>query len=148
MTFNRSVALIGLFSLFASTAQAEEPWQVQLREQTQVKSGSDYSNMAGKGYSLVDVAKTSVLDASANEMVTLNLPIGSQYIVMGVCDNDCLDLDLSVMRGGIELSTDTTDDDWPLVEISPTSSSDYQIKVTMFQCSTPNCGYQLTVWKK
>ncbi|MFT4977392.1 MAG: hypothetical protein ACI8S6_003297 [Myxococcota bacterium] len=123
-------------------------WQDQLRQQTEIKSGSEYASMASKGYSLAEVAQTSLLEASASETVSLNLSPGREYIVMGVCDNDCQDLDLSLIKGGIELSTDTTDDDWPLVEITPTSSADYKIKVTMYQCSTTSCGYQLTVWQK
>ena len=147
MSITRSIALLGLTcALVPSTAQAD--WQAQLQAQTQIKSGAEYANMAGRGYTLVDVARTGLLDASSSEVVTVNVPIGSEYIIMGVCDNDCLDLDLSLMKGGVELSRDTTADDWPLVEVTPTGGSDYQIKVTMYQCSTPNCGYQLTVWRK
>ena len=93
--------------------------------------------MAENGYSLADVAVTALLDFGANETVDITLPVGSDYILMGVCDLDCLDLDLSLMGGGIELSEDTTDDDWPLVEVTPTSNPDYQVKVTMYNCGTP-----------
>lgn len=146
MSWYRVAAGAGLLTLFSSPALAD--WQEQLQQQTQIKSGSSYANMAGRGYSLVDVAKTGLLDASASEMVTINVPAGSQYMVMGVCDNDCLDLDLALYKDGVELSTDVTDDDWPLLEVNPMGSGSYQIKVTMYQCSTPNCGYQLTVWRQ
>lgn len=132
----------------ASTALAQEAWQTQLREQTQLKSGADFANMSGRGYTLMDVARTNVLNAGASDLVPIQLPPGSSYIVMGVCDNDCLDLDLTVRSGGLDLSTDTTDDDWPVVEITPTSNPAYEINVTMFKCSTVNCGYQLTIWRK
>ena len=149
MSTIRFAGLVALGSLLASTANADEQeWERQLRSQTQIKSGSEYANMAGKGYSLVDVARTGLLDASGSEIVSVSMPVGSDYIIMGVCDNDCLDLDLSLLKGGIELSEDTTDDDWPLVNVTPTGGAEYQIKVTMYQCSTPNCGYQLTVWKR
>lgn len=156
MSFIHTILAVAALTLLAPTVQqtddlsptAEEPWEDQLKEQTRIKSGSGFADMAGKGYRLMDVAKTNVLDASASERVSVSLPRGSQYIIMGVCDNDCTDLDLAVIKGGVELSQDTTDDDWPLVEVTPTGDPSYVIKVTMFECSTANCGYQLTVWKK
>ena len=130
------------------SANFVQEWETQLTTQTSLKSGSEYADMSAEGYSMMDVAQTSLLDAGASETVDISLPVGSAYILMGVCDNDCLDLDLALLSGGIELSEDTTDDDWPLVEVTPTSNPTYQVKVTMYNCSTPNCGYQLTVWKK
>ena len=145
----RFAAVITLGSLLASTGNAQDQeWERQLRAQTQIKSGAEYANMSSKGYSLVDVARTSLLDASGSEVVSVSMPVGSEYIIMGVCDNDCSDLDLSLLKSGVELSEDTTTDDWPLVNVTPTGDAGYQIKVTMYDCSTSNCGYQLTVWKK
>ena len=132
----------------ASGSSGGSSWEAQLQEQTRIKSGADFADLEGNGYSLMDVARTSLLDASGNEVVDINLPPGKEYVVMGVCDNDCLDLDLAVLKGGLELSKDSSTDDWPLVEIVPTGSSGYQIRVTMYACSTPTCGYQLTVWRR
>ena len=148
MSFRPAIICLVAATLTTSVAYAMEAWEQQLQQQTQIKSGAEYANMTAKGYTLVDVAKTGLLDASANETVNVTMPLGSSYIIMGVCDNDCSDLDLAVIKGGMELSKDTTSDDWPLVDITPTGSSDYEIKVTMYECSTSNCGYQLTVWKK
>ena len=144
----RAIGVVGAISVLAASTAIAQEWQEQLRVQTQQKSGDGHANMAAKGYSLADVAQTSLLDAGSSETVDITLPVGSDYIIMGVCDNACLDLDLSLMSGGIELSTDVTDDDWPLVSVTPTGKPNYQVKVTMYNCSTPNCGYQLTVWKK
>ena len=134
--------------ILSTFAYSMEPWEQQLQQQTMIKAGDDYGKFAARGYTLVDVAKTGLIDASGSEVVQLTLPVGSAYILMGVCDNDCLDLDLSLMKDGIELSTDTKEDDWPLVEVTSTGTADYALKVTMYKCGTPNCGYQLSVWKK
>ena len=95
MSKTPAVICLTAAALAASVAYAMEPWEQQLQQQTQIKSGSEYANMAAKGYTLVDVAKTGLIDASGSEMVNVNMPLGSSYIIMGVCDNDCLDLDLS-----------------------------------------------------
>jgi hypothetical protein len=139
----------GLLFLFSAPVLAfSGGWQAELTAQTQEKSGSRFANMAGRGYTLADVAKTNVLDASSSEVVNISLPSGGEYMIMGVCDNDCSDLDLALLKDGVELRKDTTTDDWPLVSVTPTGSGSYQVRVTMYQCSTPNCGYQLTVWRK
>ena len=147
MTIRRTLIVLGALTLTAGTAEADE-WQTQLQTQTQIKSGASFANMSGRGFSLMDVARTSLLNASASESVSITLPPGREYILLGVCDNDCLDLDLAVSSGGIEIASDTTTDDWPLLEVTPTGSSSYSVNVTMYDCSTPNCGYQLTVWRK
>jgi hypothetical protein len=124
-------------------------WMQQLQAQTSLRSGADHANMAGYGYTLLDVAGTDLLAPGGAATVPLNLPLGYEYAVMGVCDNDCSDLDLSVLKSGVELSVDTSRDDWPVVQVTPTGSSDYGIKVTMYQCSHSSaCGYQLTVWQR
>ncbi|MEL6344753.1 MAG: PPC domain-containing protein [Myxococcota bacterium] len=139
----------------AETTPAETPrgadttqWKAQLQTQTELRSGSAYADMAGYGYSLLDVARTGLLDAQTATTVPVNLPAGYEYALMGVCDNDCSDLDLTVSKGGMELSVDSSRDDWPVVTITPTGSAAYDVKVAMFQCSTSNCGYQLTVWRR
>ena len=124
-------------------------WIQQLQRQTELRSGPDYADMAGHGFSLLDVASTDLLAPSGVTTVPLNLPLGYEYVVMGVCDNDCSDLDLAVLKGGVELSVDTSTDDWPVVQMTPTGSPSYEIKVSMHQCShSSECGYQLTVWQR
>ena len=124
-------------------------WIQQLQAQTELRSGADFVNMAGYGFSLLDVASTDLLPPSGATTVPLTLPLGYEYAIMGVCDNDCSDLDLAVFKSGVELAVDTSEDDWPVVQITPTGSPNYEIKVAMHQCSHhTECGYQLTVWQR
>lgn len=131
-----------------SSSSSATAWQDQIRAQTQLRSGEGFANMASYGYTLLDVAKTGLLDASTSTEVPVSLPNGYEYAIMGVCDDDCSDLDLSILKSGIELAVDTSQDDWPVVGVTPTGSGDYSVKVSMYQCSTKNCGYQLTVWQR
>ena len=144
--FTRSLmALIVLFACI-STVQAAPAWQQQLTVQTNMYKAQ---LMDSNGYRLVDVAESgSLIAPSANELKTIRLEAGVQYRILGVCDNDCNDLDLALLRGGIELSKDITTNDHPVLEVTPTTTAEYQIKVTMYHCSTGTCGYQLSVWRK
>ena len=132
----------------SSTPAGSTEWIEQIRSQTQLRSGESFANMAAYGYSMRDVADTGLLDASTAKDVPLSLPGGYEYALMGVCDNDCSDLDLAIYQGGTELAVDTSQDDWPVVTITPSGGSSYTARVSMYQCATRNCGYQLTVWQR
>lgn len=135
-------------SATASSGAAESNWQEQLQQQTVLRSGEGFANLPEQGFSLIDVPKTELLAAESASTVSLNLAPGSEYVVLGVCDNDCSDLDLALIKGGIELAKDTEEDDWPYLKVTPTSSPDYDIKVSMHSCSTATCGYQLSIWRR
>ena len=131
-----------------ASSGAESNWQEQLQQQTVLRSGEGFANLPAQGFSLIDVPKTELLAAESASTVSLNLAPGSDYVVLGVCDNDCGDLDLALIKGGIELDKDARDDDWPMLKVTPTSSPDYDIQISMHSCSTATCGYQLSVWRK
>lgn len=128
-------------------ASSGTAWMDQIQAQTQLRSGEGYANMAAYGYTLLEVASTNLLAPSTTETVPLNLPGGYEYALMGVCDNDCSDLDLAIIERGTELSRDTSTDDWPVLQVTP-SGSGYEVMVSMYQCSTSTCGYQVTVWQR
>ena len=148
--FSATRTVFGLFALVlaSSVANAQEAWREQLTSQTTIKSGTGYADLTTKGFTLIDVAQTEVILAGASSVSSVILSPGSQYVILGVCDNDCSDLDLNLSKGGMELDKDSTTDDWPLLTVTPTSSPNYEVKVTMYACSTPNCGYQLSIWKR
>jgi len=128
------------------SAWAGEPWEDQLRAQTRLRSEAAHADMAGAGYHLVGVARTHVLDAGAEETVSLRLTPGTDYRILGVCDDDCTDLDLS-LRNGRASGEAGGGDRWPMLSVRPVAPAS-TVQVTMAHCATPNCGYQLTVWKR
>lgn len=131
-----------------ATSGDSKVWKQQVTRQTRIRSGPDGGNLASKGYTLREVAKTGLRDKETAETLSLILsPLGRDYILMGVCDDNCTDLDLAVIKNGEEFKTDTTDTDWPMVEVYPTGNH-YQLKVGMYGCTVPTCGYQVTVWVK
>lgn len=141
-----------LLSNFASEPQIEgvelKALQELLRIQMERRSGPAYADLEGHGYTLFDVPKVGLLEPDDSASFPMFLPPGAQYVIMGVCDDDCQDLDLAVMKGSQEMERDTTADDWPLVELTPVLNPNYQLTVTMYRCSTPSCGYQISVWTR
>ena len=59
-----------------TTGSSGQEWMQQLQAQTSLRSGEGYANMAGAGYSLLDVASTDLLAPGGAATVPLNLPLG------------------------------------------------------------------------
>ena len=82
------------------------------------------------------------LDQGSSETYTAPLETGHTYILMGVCDEDCLDLDMALYDGyGNLISRDDSEDDVPTVEVTVTQGGDFTLEVTMYNCNQNPCYY-------
>jgi len=89
------------------------------------------------------------LDRNRSEYLTVNLQGGTSYALVGVCDEDCQDLDLRLYdENGNLVSSDNSSDDIPVVSVTPSWSGQFQIKATMYECSTSYCYYGVGVFSR
>jgi hypothetical protein len=102
-----------------------------------------------RGYSLTHEPMIDALDHGRSDYITVNLSAGTSYGIVGVCDRDCRDLDISLYDSrGNRIASDLGDDDIPAITINPYSSGTYQVKVDMASCDTRNCYYGIGVFGK
>ena len=102
-----------------------------------------------QGFRLTHQIFTGSLRNKEREDVLFQLDRGASYVVVGVCDNDCRDLDLGLYNAaGKEVDTDVTGDDTPVVAVSPTRSEQYTVRVLMADCGNAPCRYGLGVFAK
>jgi hypothetical protein len=74
------------------------------------------------------------------------LSAGSSYRIVGVCDNDCTDVDLSLEDSNrAVMASDVLNDDLPIVNFAPSTSATYWIRPTMAACNVNPCGYGIVV---
>ncbi|MBS0386415.1 MAG: toll/interleukin-1 receptor domain-containing protein [Proteobacteria bacterium] len=79
--------------------------------------------------------------------VPAQLVAGYEYRVLGVCDQNCRDLDLSVYdESGATVAQDNATDDHPTVAIAPAANGQFTIQAQMFQCSAQPCYYALVLY--
>jgi hypothetical protein len=136
-----ALAAIPLVSSAAS-AQSNE-WMTQVRRQL---DGAGTS-LRSRGYTLSHEIKTGSLNQSANEDYTLDLDAGTEYQILGFCDNDCSDVDLTLFdAAGNEVDSDLQVDDYPVVSVAPTHSGRYRVRVTMATCTAEPCYYGVGVY--
>ena len=73
----------------------------------------------------------------------------TSYLIVGVCDGDCDDLDLQIdTPSGDTLDTEIEDDDAPVLEFTTDADSFYyKLLVDMVSCDTDACFYGVGVFK-
>jgi hypothetical protein len=76
--------------------------------------------------------------------VTYNLQRGVTYALVGVCDNDCSDLDLRLYDENYRLiDSDTEPDATPVIKVTPMWTGVFHVRVIMSHCDRSPCWYGL-----
>ena len=70
----------------------------------------------------------------------VNLVGGTNYRIIGACDNDCSNLDLELIdsRGGV-VASDMAPDDFPVVNFTPQANGSYIVRVLLQTCTVAPC---------
>lgn len=90
---------------------------------------------------------TGTLQDGAEASHRARLTAGVQYILVGVCDNDCTDFDLRLSdAAGNQVAADLEIDDTPMVRFTPTSSGAYTVQGSMASCGQNPCYYGIAVY--
>lgn len=80
---------------------------------------------------------------------SFNLQAGKSYIAIGVCDENCSDLDFAVYGpGGDNLGSDVLEDDTPIVLFEAPRTGQYKATVLMAVCGTARCNYGVRVYEQ
>lgn len=89
------------------------------------------------------------LRSGATVGLELTLDPGVEYLIAGVCDQDCSDLDLAVADSqGAILFTDEMDDDAPVLQFVSTTAGFHTVWVTMYACSVEPCSFAYRVFRR
>jgi hypothetical protein len=98
-------------------------------------------------YRLVVGPNNDSLAQGDSDNYTVTLQGGRSYKLVGVCDNDCTDLDITLYDSdGDVVDRDLLDDDKPVVSVSGKSGGRYRMNVSMASCSTGTCFYSVAVY--
>lgn len=134
----KQYGLAALFGLLPTTASlAQDPYEAQILAQLEAVSAAlvnaGYTGLLGDG---------GLLDHQTHEDYSVNLRAGATYAIVGVCDEDCFDIDLAIYDGyGNLITEDQSEDDAPVVEFTATSGGQFTLRVTMYHCSNNPCYY-------
>ncbi len=130
--------VLAAMALLPIQAAAQSQWEQQVLDQIGTASGL----FAPEGYAMVGDAHMGSLYDESSEDFQLTLQAGVHYVLLGVCDNDCPDIDLVLLDGaGNEIGSDYKEDAFPLVEVTPPRTVSYRVHVYMADCTSEPCFY-------
>lgn len=129
----------------AAPAAAQGTYQQQIRNQLANHS----SNVRQQGYNADRDPIYGSLNDDASESMRINLNGGVRYVIIGVCDNDCSDVDLRLWGpdGGV-LDDDMATDDYPTLQFVAPVSGQYRLAVMMATCNTNPCYWGVQVYSR
>jgi hypothetical protein len=143
----RAAVAIGIALAFLTPpAHAQEnQWRGQVEGYLKQKS----KRLSDQGYEQTHETQIGSLRDDENESFTLTLHSGTSYALVGVCDNDCTDVDLVLYDAdGNQVDSDVETDDVPIVTVRPAETMRYRVKVMMATCKTNPCWYGIGVYGK
>jgi hypothetical protein len=149
MTRHALLASILLLA-FVSTAHSQNAWRDILEQQLTAVGNT----VAQQGYRPEPNAFhtdmiVGTLYAGYSVGLEVDLDFGVEYMIVGVCDKDCSDLDLSLMdlQGNV-LFEDLLDDDAPILTFTAPAGGVYFLHVEMYECSVEPCSFGYKVYRR
>ncbi|MDH3403423.1 MAG: hypothetical protein OES32_19605 [Acidobacteriota bacterium] len=126
--------LLALMLLTAATLRSQEDLQVRLFEQL-----DDLNEDFCRDLKLTHLeAEDPALDQDESTLLQVDLDDEAVYTIIGICDADCLDLDLYLLDAdGNDLDEDTQTDAQPAIEIKGPGS--FLLDVYMVDCRAEPC---------
>lgn len=141
-----AVVVAGALAILAPTARGQEnQWRSQVEGYLKTAS----KTLSDRGYAQTHETQIGSLRDDENESFTVTLHSGTAYALVGVCDNDCTDVDLVLYDAdGDQVDSDLQTDDYPMVQVRPRETMRYRVKVIMATCKTNPCWYGIGVYGK
>ena len=145
----RPVASLGVMTLataivsvLAQPSFAQNEFEAQVEAQLEAVAATFYPD-----YTLVYEPYVDAMETGITHSLTVVLEGGVDYTIVGVCDQDCSDLDLELFDGNENsIGADYETDDLPVVGVTPAWTSEFTLDVHMSGCSTEPCYYGVGVF--
>jgi hypothetical protein len=148
MPFNNSAKiafglLAGVSLLIPTIAIAGNRYEEQIRAQLITAARS----LGVGNYQLFSSPYIDTLTANGEDRLNFTLTKGATYAIVGVCDEDCSDIDLELYdNNGNSISVDRANDDYPIVRVTPAWTGQFNLEVDMYNCSASYCYYGIGIF--
>jgi hypothetical protein len=136
-----SILAAVLFILFGTQSALGQDWYT---EQVRLQLDNPPIQIYGErthGY------RFDSLDEGESGWFTLTLRADEDYVLFGACDVDCSDVDLWIYdENGNLIDSDVLADDYPIVEVSPRWTGEFDVRLKMYSCDVEPCRAGLAVY--
>jgi len=127
----------------ASPSAAQNTYQQQIRSQLLRHS----ERVRGIGYNADREPVYGSLNDDDNDQKAVMLQAGNRYVMIGVCDEDCSDIDLRLFApDGTKIIEDIETDDYPTLQFTAPVTGTYRVSVEMATCRSNPCYWGMQVY--
>ena len=106
-------------------------------------------DLMNTGFSEVEDHKVGSLSADMAVRLPITLQESVEYRMVGVCDQDCFDLDLALFDpSGNEVASDFFEDAAPVLAHLPDTTGEYQVEVIMVSCEVEPCAFRVATFAR
>jgi hypothetical protein len=146
-TFTLALALVGALATAFATPVPVVAQSSEYNRQLEVQLNESRRLYLPAGQSLVRGPLGGALDEGNTVNYSFQLVAGRSYTILGVCDNDCTDLDITLYDpAGNQVAEDMLTDDKPVTSVTARRSGRYRATVSMAACSTGSCFYAVAAY--
>ena len=105
--------------------------------------------LGAQGLEQTGESQRGALNTTESTSFTVTLRAGYSYVVTGVCDDDCKELDLTLYAAnGYEVGAARNAGNAPILRVAPRETMVYRVKVVMADCRTNPCSYGIAVFRQ
>ncbi|HEV8263777.1 MAG TPA: hypothetical protein VGQ06_02425 [Gemmatimonadales bacterium] len=95
-----------------------------------------------RGFAPVGDLRVGVLGEHERDSLAVEVESGLQYVVLGICDEDCGDIDFHLFDpAGKEIASEVKTGSRAVTWTTPATTGTHRLEVAMGRCSTPPCYY-------
>lgn len=133
-----------------AVTQPQQPVGDRNWQQTLAMRLQEASAVLGQqGYQLVGQPYSNSMQTGQSQNLPVEMNIGYEFQIVGVCDADCGDLDIRLYGGdGSLIVEDTSTNNQPNVGVIPSTSGTFNIQVHMYACSVAPCFYAVQLYAR
>jgi hypothetical protein len=129
------VAVLNLSHPVSIAQNSEDVWSASVEKQLLQVS----SKLRNAGFNKSNTYMDSIATGRA-QYIDVTLRAHTSYGFVGVCDQDCGDIDLYLFdSAGNSIDSDTGPDDTPIVVVTPKYTGSFRLYVKMVQCNNNPC---------
>lgn len=133
----------------AATTTAAPTQRMNGRQQIQDLLEWATMEIVSDGYIRVNPMRAGSLAHGASTYITVRLVAGQDYQIVGVCDDECTDLDLQLFSPGQHLlDSDHAADDLPVLFATARVTGTHVIRVWMNGCETALCDFGVATFRR
>lgn len=121
----------------------------QYEEQVALRLSQVEQAFATQGFQRINAPVNGTLPQGQTQQFPVTLEVGGDYRIIGVCDNDCADLDLVLYdQNNNIVSQDQSTDAVPVVSVAPQWTGPFTVHAHMYNCAVSPCYYALVLYAR